>query len=259
MDLRAKIDTRLIGPVRNDLEAGRQDVLRGIANEEAGRQILKQLVQPDVFAPGGKPSIVARMYRGPNGLYLGHAKGVNGKIIGNARWVKISSVGSRLFTSAGMLTGHLMLIEMSNKLDRVQATVDAIREALEDDRMQGLRAAIEGVKNSLEASVPGNRQSLMVATIPQLQKAVFQMIAALRREISDIPSPNEWRITDIVKDKQPEMRSKLSKAEKTFRACIEGISVLSQAYFAIDEREIGCKSGQPASRITRCRDGLCRE
>ena len=38
------------------------------------------------------------------------------------------------------------------------------------------------------------------------------------------------------------MRSKLAKSERTFRACLEGISTLSQAYFSIGEREIGCRA-----------------
>jgi hypothetical protein len=242
VDLPARIDSRLIGPVRNELEAARQDALRGIANTEAGRQILKALVQSDTFAPVGKPGIVARMYRTPDGLYLGHAKGMDGKIVGNASWIKISTLGSRLLTSAGMLTGHLMLVEISNKLDRVQVTLDAIFEALEDDRMQSLRAHIEGVKSALEANIASNRHALMVSTIPQLQESIHKMIAALKREIEEVPSPNEWKITDVIMDRQPEMRLKLSKAEKTFRACLEGISVLSQSYFALDEREIGCRS-----------------
>jgi hypothetical protein len=84
----------------------------------------------------------------------------------------------------------------------------------------------------------------MAATIPQLQDAIHKMIAALKREIGEVPSPNEWKVTDLIRDRQPEMRLKLSKAEKSFRACLEGISVLSQAYFALDEREIGCRSAR---------------
>lgn len=244
MDLRATTSSRLIGPVRDDLEAARQDALRGIANTGAGRQLLQELVKPDAFSPVGKPDVIARLYRRPDGLYLGHARAANGQIVGNAQWVKISTLGSRLLTSTGMLTGHLMLVEMSNKLDRVQAGVDSIRAALEDDRMESLRAAIDGLKNAVEATSPDNRNALMRATIPGLQKAVYQMIAALRREISEVPSPNEWRVTDVVKDKQPQMRLKLGQAEMTFRACLEGISVLSQAYIALNEVEIGFKTSQ---------------
>ena len=243
MDLRVTTSSRLIGPVRADLEAARQDVVRGIANTEAGRQILQQLVQRDVFSPVGKASIVARMYRGPDGLYLGHARAANGEIVANARWVKISTVGSRLLTSAGLLTGHLMLIEMSNKLDRVQAGVDAIKAGLEDDRIQSLQAAIEGVENALGTSISKNRHALMVATIPTLQEAVRRMIAALKREIADIPAPDAWKFNPF-KDYQAEVRARLSKAERTFVACLQGISVLSQAYFALDERETGCRSAQ---------------
>ena len=157
MHLPATIDPRLIGPVRKDLEAARKDVLSGIANTDAGRQVLGELVKSDTFAGVGRPTVLARMYRGPDGLYLGHAKGVDGRIVGNVRWVKISSVGSRLLTSAGMISGHLMLVEITNKLDRVQKDVGAIREALDDDRMQSLRAAIEGVNNALEACEPRGR------------------------------------------------------------------------------------------------------
>jgi len=240
VDLRATINPRLTGPVRNELEAARRDVLSGIASEEAGRQILKQLVQPDIFSPVGKQSVIARMYRGPDGLYLGHARGVNGEIIGNARWVKISSVGARLLTSAGMLTGHLMLVEMSNKLDGVQVTVDAIRAGQEDDRVQKLRAAIHGVENALETSIAENRRALMIATIPQLQEAVHQNIATLKREIAEIPLPETYRIP--FRGQHAEVRSKLRKAARTFMACLQGVSVLSQAYFALDERGVGRKS-----------------
>jgi hypothetical protein len=90
MQLPASIDPRLISPVRKDLEAARQDVLNGIANTDAGRQVLAELVKSDTFAPTGKSTVLARMYLGPDGLYLGHAKGIDGKIVGNARWIKKS-------------------------------------------------------------------------------------------------------------------------------------------------------------------------
>jgi len=242
MHLPATIDPRLIGPVRKDLEAARRGVLSGIANTDVGRQVLGELAKSDTFAGVAKPTVLARMYRGPDGLYLGHAKGVDGKIIGNVRWVKISSVGSRLLTSAGMISGHLMLVEISNKLDRVQKDVGAIREALDDDRMQSLRAAIEGINNALEARSSENKNALMTATIPDLQKAIHQTIAALKREIAEIPAPKEWKVSRVFSDREPDMRSKLARSEKTFRACLEGISTLSQAYFSIDERDIGCRA-----------------
>ena len=187
MKLSASIDPRLIGPIRQDLEAARQDVLTGIANTDAGRQVLAELVKSDTFVPVGRPTVLARMYRGPDGLFLGHAKGIDGKIVGNTRWVKISSVGSRLLISAGMITGHLMLVEISNKLDRVQKDVGAIREALDDDRMQSLRAAIEGVNNALEARSPKNKHALMTATIPELQAAIKNLHSYEVPEIIALP------------------------------------------------------------------------
>jgi hypothetical protein len=141
-----------------------------------------------------------------------------------------------------MLSGHLMLIEISAKIDQVQKDVAAIREALDDDRMESLRAAKQGVEDALEARSPRNKQALMTATIPHLQKAIYQEIATLKREVADTPSPKEWAISRVITNREPDMRLKLERAEKTFRVCLEGISILSQAYFAIDERELGCKS-----------------
>jgi hypothetical protein len=186
--------------------------------------------------------VLARMYRGPDGLYLGHAKAADGKIFGNTRWVKVSTVGSRLLTTAGMITGHLLLVEISNKIDRVQKDVEAIRAALDDDRMQSLNAAIEGVNNALAARSPENKYALMHATIPDLQKAMHQTIAARKREIAEIPKPKEWNLSKALVDREPEMRSKMAIAERTLRACLEGISTLNQAYFSIGERHVGCQA-----------------
>jgi hypothetical protein len=69
-----------------------------------------------------------------------------------------------------------MLVEISNKFDRAQKGVGVIREALDDDRTQSLRAAIEGVRNALEARNPKNKHALMTATIPELQKPIDQTI-----------------------------------------------------------------------------------
>ena len=81
----------------------------------------------------------------------------------------------------------------------------------------------------------------MVATIPQLQEAVRQNIAALKREITEIPSADVFNINPF-RDRQAEVRSKLGKAAGSYTACLQGISILSQAYFSLGEREIGCKS-----------------
>lgn len=240
MDLRAAINPRLTRPVRSELEAARRDVLTGIANSDAGRQLLKQLLGPDIYSPIGKPSVVARIYRGSDGLYLGDASGLYGEIIGNARWVKISTAGSRFLTSAAFLTGHLILVEMANKLDRVQATLDALKAGQDDDRLQGLRAAIVGVENALETSSIENRNGLIKATIPMLQDTVYKMIGQLRKEITAVPLPGtNW---NPLKNQSEDVRTKLNQCADTFAFCLQGILILSQAYFTLGERETGYSS-----------------
>ena len=238
----AATDDRLIAPVRRDLEEARQDVLRGIASTDTGRHVLAEILKSDKFMPVGRPTVLARMYRGPDGLYLGHAKGAGGKIIGNMRWAKVSTLGSRLLTSAGMITGHLMLIEISSRIERVQKDVGAIRAALDDDRMQSLSAAIHGVRDALEARVSQNKHALMTATIPDLQTAIHKLIAALKREIAEVPRPKEWKLIKAFVDREPQMRLKLAIASRTLRICLEGISTLNQAYVSIGEWHVGCQA-----------------
>ena len=241
-NLPAQLNDRLIAPIRRELEETRGETVRSIANIDAGRQILTELLKPNIYTPKGNKGILLRLYRGPDGLFLGHAHGANGKIVGHARWLKVTGTSSRLLTSAGILTGQLMLVEMSQKLDRIQGSVDAIRRALDDDRMQKLRAAIGGAKDALEAERVQNRQLLLTSTIPHLNEAVLQTIAALKREIAEIPVPPDWQITRVIIDRDSQMRESIAKAEKTFHACIEGISVLGQTYIAIDEPALGYRT-----------------
>ena len=238
----AQLNDRLIAPIRRELEETRGETVRAIASIDTGRQILIELSKPALYAPKGNEGILLRLYRGPDGLFLGHAHGANGKIVGHARWLKVTGASSRLLSSAGMLTGQLMLVEMSQKLDRIQGSVDAIRRALDDDRMQKLRAAIGGAKDALEAERVQNRQLLLTSTIPHLNEAVLQTIAALKREIAEIPVPPDWQITRVIIDRESQMRESIAKAEKTFLACIEGISVLGQTYIAIEEPALGYRT-----------------
>lgn len=194
-------------------------VPKGIKVGLTGRQILTELLKPDLYTPKGNEGILLKLYRGPDGLFLGHAHGANGKIVGHARWLKVTGTSSRLLSSAGMLTGQLMLVEMSQKLDRIQGSIDAIRKALDDDRMQKLRAAIGGAKDAVEAKGVHNRYLLLTSTIPHLSEAILQTIAALKREIAEIPLPPDWQITRVIIDRESQMRESIAKAEKTFHAC----------------------------------------
>lgn len=108
--------------------------------------------------------------------------------------------------------------------------------------MQSLKAAVYGVRDAVEMCNNENKNLLMIATIPELQKATFQTINALAREISEVPVPKEWHISRFISDREPEMRSKLAKSEATLQACLEGIATISQAYFTIGEPDVGLRA-----------------
>ncbi len=240
-ELPARLGDQLMSPIRQDLQETRSEIIKAIASLQAGRNIFTELTKPDLHAPIGPKEIIAHLHRGPDGLFFGHARGPSGKIVGQAKWLKVTDAGSRLFLSAGVLTGHLMLVEMSQKLDRLQGSVDKIREALDDDRMQTLRAAIGTTRDAVEARRNDNRQLLLTSTVPHLNGAVLKTIAALKREIAEVPSQPDWWIP-VVGDPERKMREALAKAEQTLHACLEGISILGQAYIAIDEPALGYRT-----------------
>jgi len=92
----AQLNDRLIAPIRRDLAETRDETLRAIASIDTGRQVLAELLKPDLYAPKATKEALLRLYRGPDGLFLGHAHGANGRIIGHARWLKVTNISSRL-------------------------------------------------------------------------------------------------------------------------------------------------------------------
>jgi len=197
----AEFDKRILSPIGHELGTTRDEIVKALSMAEGGREVLAELMKPDLYAAKGRKDVLMRLYRGPDGLFLGHAHGADGRIIGQARWLKVGDAGSRLLASAGVLTGQLMLLELSQKLDRIQGSVDKIREALDDDRMQELRGAMNAVKDALETRSNDNRKQLLNAAIPNLSSAISKMIAALRREIAEIPTAPDWKLVQVVVDR----------------------------------------------------------
>jgi hypothetical protein len=91
-NLPAQLNDRLLAPIRRDLEETRDETIRAIACIDTGRQMLVELLKPDLYAPKGNKGILLKLYRGPDGLFLGHAHGANGKIVGHASNRRVANI-----------------------------------------------------------------------------------------------------------------------------------------------------------------------
>jgi hypothetical protein len=70
-----------------------------------------------------------------------------------------------------------MLVEISQRLERIEQKVERVKQALDDNRRQALKAAIAHVETAL-ACAPEQARDLLVAAAIPLRTAVAQEIQA---------------------------------------------------------------------------------
>ena len=90
-----------------------------------------------------------------------------------------------------------MLVEISQKLDRIETKVDRIEHSLDDDRRQELEGAINSANTAL-ACAPEVGHSLLVAAATLLQIPIGKEIQALGRTIEQAPMPSRWHMVRAV-------------------------------------------------------------
>jgi hypothetical protein len=174
---------------------------------------------------------------------MGWAQGSDGKFIGQARWTKATTWGSRVVSSAAVLAGHVMLVEISQKLDRVEEKADRISQALADDRRQALKAAVDSVAAALECE-PKTARDLLIATATPLRTAIRQEVKALARSIETTPMPPRSHAEGFIWDKGPNTRKALAEAEESFLAALQGIRALAHLYLGLCEDRTAWASAQ---------------
>lgn len=227
-------DDRLPEPLRSKAALGRAEVLDALRATPEFAGVMKAWLEGDTYRAVGSRKVLMNLYRNPDGSVLGVAQGADGRFIGQARWVKVSSVGSRLLSSATMLAGHAMLLEISRKLDRVEHKVDRIAQALRDDRREGLRGAIDAVHNALSCRTETAAALLAGAATPLITH-IRQEIRALQRDIDALKPMPEWHITKAINDPSDDIRRALRVCERSFLAIGEGIRTVGQLYVGLDE------------------------
>lgn len=215
-------------------ERSRGDIIHGLrATGDLAKQIDAWRVG-DLYGASGPREIVLHLKPNADGSVMGWAQGSDGRFIGQARWTKATTWGSRVVSSTAVLAGHVMLVEISQKLDRVEEKVDRISQALADDRRQALKAAVDSVVAALECG-PKTARDLLIATATPLRTAIRQEIQALARLIETTPMPPRSHAEGFIWDKGPNTRKALAEAEDSFLAALQGIRALVHLYLGLGE------------------------
>jgi hypothetical protein len=216
---------------------GRRELVRGLKATKDLANEISAWRTGDLYSASGKPEVILNLKPAGDGSVMGWAQDSDGRFIGQARWTKATTWGSRVVSSTAVLAGHIMLVEISQKLDRIEAKIDRVQQALNDDRRQALKAAIDQVETAL-ACDPKTGRDLLIATSTPLRIATGQEIQALSRLIEEIPNPSSYHMIRVVWDVAANTRRDLKIAEESLLAILQGIRALSRLYLALGEEEI---------------------
>ena len=127
-----------------------------------------------------------------------------------------------------------MLVEISQKLDRIETKVDRIEHSLDDDRRQELEGAIDSANTAL-ACAPEVGHSLLVAAATLLRIPIGKEIQALGRTIEQAPMPSRWHMVRAVRDISDQTQRELLAAKKTLMSVLQGIGALTRLYLVLSQ------------------------
>jgi len=220
----------------NRAHRNRADLLHGLKATDDFAKLIFVWAKGDLYQASGRPEITLNLKTNPDGSVMGWAQGSDGKFIGQARWTTATTWGSRVVSSVSVLAGHAMLVEINQKLDRIEARINRVKQSLDDDRRQRLRASIDSVYAAF-ACEPETARDLLVSSANDLRTAILQEIQALSRQIEQTPTPSRRHTVRAVWDSSPETRERLFVAESSMLACCAGVRALIQLYLGLGEEK----------------------
>ena len=215
-------------------DANRIDLLTLLRSSPDMARIVESWSKGDTFVPTGPKSIIMNLSRNSDGTLNGFAREANGRFIGQAKWERVGGIGKRLATTAIALVGHVMLVEISVKLDRVESKVNRIDQALRDDRREGLLGAVNAVEHALQCEREVAEKLLAGAATP-LTQHIRMEAKSLQRDIQAIEEPPEWHITKFFNDPSDAIKDDLFKCEDSLISVLEGIRSLGQLYVGLGQ------------------------
>ena len=223
-------------------ERNRREMVHGLKATADVVEAIRGWRAGDLYSASGNPEVILNLKQNSDGSVMGFAHGSDGRFIGHARWTMATTWGARVISSASILAGHAMLVEISQKLDRIEAKVDRIKQALDDDRRQELKGAIDSVQSALLVRESEIGRGLLMAAAAPLQIAIRKELQALKRAIARAPMPPRSHAEGFVWDKAPQTREGLLSAESSFLAALQGIRTITHLYIALGEDTVAWES-----------------
>lgn len=217
----------------------RKDIIDALAGAEELMGTVQQWTTGEISTGEGIANIVATIYKHSDNSILGIAK-INGNIIGHAKLAGAAPLAAGLAVSVAALAAYAMIVDITNRLNRIESKVDRILQALADDRRASLYGAIKAVGDALQVLNQDTSRGLMHSIAPHLRSSIEAETVALRRLMELVPEPtNQVRIKGYsLFDGTDQTRKTLVQCEDAFLAIFEGIRALAQLYTALGEPKL---------------------
>lgn len=241
------IDTMLIPliPQVSDLAPAHRDFQLDVFAERRERALveLRMLTGLPELVSNLTPDRVYRLVipegtllqKGKDGFYAGVVR-KDGKISQHARFDRLPPDLARVASAIG---SQVLLMSIAMQLNRVEKAVAAISHELHDDRMAQVLAGARLYDGALQMRVGDSRNGQLLNAIQTLTVGFDQVRLELSRQIRELPDTSNNLGDNWITSKADLAASKLGEAEVTCRVALQGLSLLSECYAALDEPQAG--------------------
>ena len=235
-----------IEPDIADLLPAHQDFQRSVFGER------RQMVLTELRMASGVPGLIRelkpdKIYRlvvpegevlqqGTDGLYNAVLRGSDGKISKHAKFEKIPPNLSRIASAVG---SQVMLISIAMQLNRIEKAISRINEELHNDRIAMILAGKQQYEMAMYMTNCTRRDNAIQHAIQSLTEGLIKVRLELRGRIERLPEPVNTFWENWGTRKSTQAATELRMAEETFDAAVQGASLLSQCYAALDEPQAG--------------------
>jgi hypothetical protein len=200
----------------------RSTTLQELAKATSLAQGMSNLSREDTYRVVMSQPVRGSLHARGDGLFDAFVKSKEGKILSVAR---LERAGSALLSSATMLAGHAMLMQISAQIDRLQGSVDEVLARMDNARIGQINAALSYLSEQ-SFYKPEHRDNMLRNAVQKIDEVFHAALQDISYGIGNVPPPPAWNLTRVVWDTSGKTVEKLDQAAASMRIallCLDAI------------------------------------
>lgn len=225
----------------------RTDLIRALRQTPAILEQLRELTRGTTYRMHWPPGLLGKVksgeavwQQGADGFWPVVVKGADGKII---KHLQVEAIPPDVLATANQLALQSAIAEVIDRLEVIEADLEAILRGQHDDRIAKVKSGIELYHQAFAIEDELQRRMVLTQSIGLLNEGRSQLIESLQSEIGfidDIPeSKQELLIHSIFKFRGPYevVQRKAKSIQHALETILRASSFLVLAYSEINEPE----------------------